>query len=598
MAKSIRKIGASFFIVPPLMWRRPLRPTPTRSAVPLLGPFYHHPANAIPFSSSTSSSSSTSPAQPPVVEFASSVRASRLRPGSKSERDKRQREYVFRLLGDSYNGVDEIEKTRKRISAVVDELLALDDYVGIEDDEGDEVRRTHSRRRGDSQENKRDVVWLYQAFKTYKNDIKHIEGIKLIEFGTLKKIAVALSSESHPSDARSLIINEIDSSSVHQTVAASLIIQCYCISESVHKAESLFFTWLLLRHCKGYGISLELNDDGYGEACLQFMNKLLTLRNYTIYHYLVTSLLKNGIATLGDHEKSVFNNTLEGLDYMSLTSNDVPTEVWESMMKMYSNLGSSQSCQLLSSFYEGRYSTLPTAEMCHYTIRSLCAAKMYEEAMQYVANVRSLKTNGDDSEDRKGYSHMSFLAYMMGVLSNTNEVSDERFMTLYPGVVDAIIMNHEAHTKLLQRKKDDINSNSVENEPIRVDAVMNENKLDFSYQETLDYGMTPSMVAMLSNVLCLRGQLDKAARLLPDLHKAGVMITADAVEPIIDGYARFGEADEALKLFEWMIEDIKTSPRPSSYHSVCESMRNAGSIDSLAAFMTKYGTTENTSYNE
>ena len=166
-------------------------------------------------------------------------------------------------------------------------------------------------------------------------------------------------------------------------------------------------------------------------------------------------------------------------------------------------------------------------------------------------------------------------------------------MALYPSVVDAIIMNNEAHIKVLQSKNGNVNGDPQQNDGIIINSgtVMNEYKLDLSYQGRAE-NEASNMVVMLSNVLCLRGQLDKAARLLPELHKAGGMITADAVEPVINGYARFGEADEALKLFEWMLTDVKTSPMPMSYHSVCESMRKAGSMDTLAAFMTKYGNIE------
>ena len=563
-----------------------------RIVVSLLLPSSHYSEKSSAPSSSSSSSLSTSRLL--VTDIASSVRENRVRSSSLSETKKWQKELLVRMMeSNSKNGTNENDELREKISAVVDELLALDNYVGVGDDEGEEVRRTHLRRRGDSRENNRDVVWFYNALKDYKHNVDNSRGSKLIDFDTLKKIAVALSRESFSSEARSLILTEMDMGSSQEAIAASLVIQCFCISENIVEAESLFFAWLFLRHCEGYAEVLELKNDNGGNATLRFILKLLAVRDGTIYRGLAEDLIKEGKVTLSVDQRSVFEKALEGLNYKMLISNDVPTEVWESLLKMYSKLRSSQSCHLISNFYEERYSSPPTPEMCHYTMYSLCTAKMYELAMQYATKVRSIKSGGEDSDCKKDYLSVSVLAYMMGILSNTNEISDEKFMALYPSVVDAIIVNNEAHIKVLQGENGNINEDSQQNHNVIINSgtVINEYKLDLSYQGSSENEVS-NMVVMLSNALCLRGQLDKAARLLPELHKAGVMITADAVEPVINGYARFGEADEALKLFEWMLTDVKTSPLPMSYHSVCESMRKAGSMDTLAAFMTKYGNIE------
>ena len=498
---------------------------------------------------------------------------------------------------------------REKITAIVDELLALDDYVGIGVEEGDVVRNSHWRRRGDALENTRDVVWFYQALQASRNSatISTYNNGDLIEFDTLKKIAVSLSSESYVLDARSLIVNEMDvlpvNTSPREAVAASLIIQCYCISGNVSEAESLFFTWLFLKHSKGYPKALELNDDDDARVCMQFVGTLLTVRDATIYHGLAKDLFDKGKVILKENQTKVLEKALDGIDYNVLMSNDIPTEVWESMLKMYANLKSFQSCQLVCKFYNKRYSSLPTPEMYHHTILALCASRMYDQAMQVVADLRSVESgvsddsNHDSNNRQLSYSSVSTMAYIMGVLSNATEVSDERFMTLYPSIVDAILVNNEAQQKLVENTNDGVDKSIVvEIEgnicETRNERIRNPIKLGVSFRESMKNGSS-NMVAMLSNTLCLRGQLDKAARLLPELHKAGVAITADSVEPIINGYAVVGSAQKALELFEWMILDIKISPMPMTYHNVCESMRKGGSIDSLASFMTKYGVSGN-----
>ena len=79
---------------------------------------------------------------------------------------------------------------------------------------------------------------------------------------------------------------------------------------------------------------------------------------------------------------------------------------------------------------------------------------MYDQAMQVVADLRSVESgvsddsNHDSNNRQLSYSSVSTMAYIMGVLSNATEVSDERFMTLYPSIVDAILVNNEAQQKL------------------------------------------------------------------------------------------------------------------------------------------------------
>ena len=106
------------------------------------------------------------------------------------------------------------------------------------------------------------------------------------------------------------------------------------------------------------------------------------------------------------------------------------------------------------------------------------------------------------------YSHIYYILFA--------QMSDQQFTTLFPTVIDAIVSNHE-----IDRKLEAPNTSKEEDSTITGDS-----KLDTSYlrvQKHKNYG-TNTLLHLLVRALCLRGQLDKAAKTLKCLHSAGLSI--------------------------------------------------------------------------
>ena len=106
----------------------------------------------------------------------------------------------------------------------------------------------------------RDIVWFYEAIVESVSQIttpslKSTFPTGLLNLDSLKSVIVALSKISRTSFARKIIISELplamgsDEDVSH--LAASMILQCHCLSGGLVEAEEILFTWLILNNCRG-----------------------------------------------------------------------------------------------------------------------------------------------------------------------------------------------------------------------------------------------------------------------------------------------------------------------------------------------------------